>query len=587
MNQARSIYQTDYVPFDWVENNFVPETKDFCSSENIDDCLRLLSQEFSALGYPSIYSNSTPCDYAVNCDIVKLLNVTFELIGNYRDHIQVRDDLENRNRRLFSDLSALNKKNSQLKESLEQGENKYKAALERERQMKEKNNRLLQTIKNEKEESKKLSSQIQQQKVTYQHEIRKYENNMNQMKARLNQILADKNPEKKIANISPSSLLQRNSKQRGKWKTGSVAKSCVEEMYSSVISNYENRCQAMMKEILEYRNGLECIQLKMTETISFLGGNSNELLNLLPLSVVLIGADLQKVLEERFQYLLNKLKETVLENIKQSAKKYEVDLAVLMSKISEFKKSFEDPKISGQTTSKESNIKTSNEEKDVCSEISSLDEQNKQLEAEKENLRKEKLEYSATIAFIEKEKTNLAMQKLDLIKLAIQQESSKSQWHQNLNTLPSFSVITTKDGSTAVPSAKDLKQCLSAPDQQDISLTPLWKIDCFETVKEKKSRSELTIQTSKFESPTMTCNDESKNIDNENSDLPRWAVAAMTSSSLPSDLQGEGMACIATILNATSSEELELSNVSSSEQNLDLLKAAMEDIASRRNHLSM
>ncbi|GFU54109.1 hypothetical protein TNCV_109341 [Trichonephila clavipes] len=43
MNQARSIYQTDYVPFDWVENNFAPET-DFCSSENIDECLKLISQ---------------------------------------------------------------------------------------------------------------------------------------------------------------------------------------------------------------------------------------------------------------------------------------------------------------------------------------------------------------------------------------------------------------------------------------------------------------------------------------------------------------------------------------------------------------
>ncbi|GFY63824.1 afadin-and alpha-actinin-binding protein [Trichonephila inaurata madagascariensis] len=118
-------------------------------------------------------------------------------------------------------------------------------------------------------QSKKLSSQIQQQKVTYQHEIRKYENNMNQMKARLNQILADKNPDKKIANISPSSLLQRNSKQRGKWKTGSVAKSCVEEMYSSVISSYENRCQTVMKEILEYQNGLEYIQRQIIETLSF------------------------------------------------------------------------------------------------------------------------------------------------------------------------------------------------------------------------------------------------------------------------------------------------------------------------------
>ncbi|GFY49680.1 afadin-and alpha-actinin-binding protein [Trichonephila inaurata madagascariensis] len=552
MNQARSIYQTDYVPFDWVENNFAPET-DFCSSENIDECLRLISQEFCALGYPSIYSSSTPCDYAVNCDIVKLLNVTFELIGNYRDHAQVRDDLECRNRRLFSDLNALSKKNSQLKENLEQAENRYKAAIEKERQMKEKNNRLMQTIKNEKEESKKLSSQIQQQKVTYQHEIRKYENNMNQMKARLNQILADKNPDKKIANISPSSLLQRNSKQRGKWKTGSVAKSCVEEMYSSVISSYENRCQTVMKEILEYQNGLEYIQRQIIETLSFFSGNPDEL-NLLPLSVALNSSDLKKVLEERFQYLFNKLKETVLENIKNNTKKHGEDLAVLISKISQYEKSQEDSEISEQATSNEENITTSNGEKDVCSETLNLDAQKKQLETEREGLKKEKLELSATAAFIEQEKTNLAMQKLDLIKLAIQQESSKSH----------------------------------LPDQQNASLTPLWEIGYREAIQEKKSRSELTMQASNRKSPSiMPSMNEHKNTDDENSNLPKWAVAAITSPTISSESHGEGPGCAAIVLNATSSEELELSNVSSAEQNLDLLKAAMEDIESRRNHLSM
>ncbi|GFV32740.1 afadin- and alpha-actinin-binding protein [Trichonephila clavipes] len=544
-------------------------------------------KEFSALGYPSIYSSSTLCDYAVNCDIVKLLNVTFELIGNYRDHAHVRDDLECRNRRLFSDLNALSKKNSQLKESLEQAENRYKAAIEKERQMKEKNNRLMQTIKNEKEESKKLSSQIQQQKVTYQHEIRKFENNMNQMKTRLNQILADKNPDKKIANISPSSLLQRNSKQRGKWKTGSVAKSCVEEMYSSVISSYENRCQTMMKEILEYQNGLEYIQCQIIETLSFFSGNPDEL-NLLPLSVALNSADLKKVLEERFQYLLNKLKETVLENIKNNTKKHGEDLDVLVSKISQYEKSLEDSKLSEQATSNEENITTSNGEKDVCSKTLNLDVQKKQLEAERESLKKEKLELSATAAFIEQEKTNLAMQKLDLIKLTIQQESSKSQWHQNLNTLPSFSVITTKEGATAVPSVKNLKQCLSAPDQQNASLTPLWEISYREALQEKKSRSELTMLTSNRKSPSkMPSMNEHKNTDDENSNLPKWAVAAITSPTISSDSHGEVPGCVVTVLNATSSEELEISNVSSSEQNLDLLKAAMEDIESRRNHLSM
>ncbi|GBN88566.1 Afadin- and alpha-actinin-binding protein, partial [Araneus ventricosus] len=334
MNQPRSIYKTDYVPFDWMENNFSSESNDFCSSENIDECLRHISQELSALGYPSIYSSSSDCEYAVNCDIVRLLNVTFELIGSCRDHVQIKDDLECSNRRLSSDLHVLSKKNAQLKESLEQFENKYKSVLEKERQLKEKNNRLLQTIKNEKEESKRLSSQIQQQKVAYQHEIRKYENNINQMKARLNQIISDRNPDKKVASISPSNLLQRNSKQRGKWKTGSVAKSCVEEMYSSVISSYENRCQEMMKEICEYRSCLEQIQHQIVETDLSLGEDSQHLVNFIPLSAIWNGTDLRKALEGRFQYLLNKLKETALKIAAESSEKSEDGSTLLKLQLS-------------------------------------------------------------------------------------------------------------------------------------------------------------------------------------------------------------------------------------------------------------
>ncbi|KAF8773129.1 Afadin- and alpha-actinin-binding protein like [Argiope bruennichi] len=334
MNQPRSIYKTDYVPFDWMENNFSSGNNDFCSSENIDECLRHISQELSALGYPSIYSSSSDCGYAVNCDIVRLLNVTFELIGSCREHAQIKDDLECRNRRLSSDLSTLSKKNALLKESLEQSENKYKSVLERERQLKEKNNRLLQTIKNEKEESKKLSSQMQQQKITYQHEMRKYENTISQMKTKLNQIISDRNPDKKVASISPSYLLQRNSKQRGKWQTGSVAKSCMEEMYSSVISSYENRCQEMMKEISEYRSCFEQIHYQIIEINLSIGGSMQDFMDLIPLKAIWNRTDLRVTLDDRFQYLLNKLKGNALKIVADNSRKSENEATLLKLKLS-------------------------------------------------------------------------------------------------------------------------------------------------------------------------------------------------------------------------------------------------------------
>ncbi|CAL1287187.1 unnamed protein product [Larinioides sclopetarius] len=586
MNQPRSIYKTDYASFDWMENNFSSESNDFCSSENIDECLRHISQELSALGYPSIYSSSSDCGYAVNCDIVRLLNVTFELIGSCRDHVQIKDDLECSNRRLSSDLHALSRKNAQLKESLEQSENKYKSVLEKERQLKEKYSRLLQTIKNEKEESKRLSSQIQQQKVAYQHEIRKYENNINQMKARLNQIISDRNPDKKVASISPSNLLQRNSKQRGKWKTGSVAKSCVEEMYSSVISSYENRCQGMLKEIYEYRSGLEQIQQQIVEIDLSLGGDSQDLVNSIPLSAIWNGADLPRALKDRFQFLLNKLKETALKIATKSPLKSEDGSTLLKLKLSAQEKLTGVSQACGQLPiSKEKSMEDN--ELGNCFENLCLDTLKEQLEAEKENLMKEKLQLSATASCIEKEKSDLAVQKLQVIQLAMQQESPSSQWHQSLNTLSSFSVITSQDGSTLVPSAKELKQCLSAPDHPIQSITPLWKAGNLVTMKEKTSKSEMTIQPLNLDLPVETCSpNESKNIDPENSNLPKWALAAMNSTSHPFQSQDVTSICETSVAESISNEELELSTASSYEQNLELLKAAMEDIEKRRNQVS-
>ncbi|GIX97078.1 afadin-and alpha-actinin-binding protein [Caerostris darwini] len=561
-----------------MENNFSSEINDFCSSENIDECLEHISQELSALGYPSICSNSRTCEYAVNCDIVRLLNATFDLIRSYREHAHIKDELESRNHRLFSDLNALIKKNAQLKENLEQAENKQKSALEKERQVKEKNNRLLQAIKSEKEEMKKLSSQLLQQKNTYQHEIRKYENSINQLKAKLNQMIADKNPDKKVANISPSSLLQRNSKQRGKWKTGSVAKTCMEEMYSSVISSYENRCQAMTKEILDYRQSLECIQQEVIATNSSLGGTSGDLLSLLPLSVYWNRNNLQKSLEGRFKFLLCRLQNTVTLKMENNPEK-----GANEKKLSLCDKNVKDSKSSEEAVScrKVEEIGTSSESLD-------LEAQRELLESEKENLKKEKLEISEALAFIEKEKADLELQKLETVKLALKQESPKIQWHENLNMVPSFSVVTTKEGITAVPSAEDLKQCLNSPYQHVESLAPLWKSINLDSAKERKSRSELTVQNPQHISPLPTAIVEPpKDLVAESSHLPKWAIAAMASPTLSVISPEETSIHETSVITNTGEGQQELSNVSSTEQNLDLLKAVMEDIEKRRNQSPM
>ncbi|XP_054715366.1 afadin- and alpha-actinin-binding protein A-like [Uloborus diversus] len=152
MNKAQSIYKSDYGPYGWSENDYNSVGDDFCSEENIDHCLRYLSQEFGALGYPSIYTNSSSCPYSINCDIVNYINITYDILRNCSEHAKNKEILEDRNRRLSTDLNILGKKNNHLKNNLEQTEKKLACALERERQLKVKVEQITQSLKIEKDE---------------------------------------------------------------------------------------------------------------------------------------------------------------------------------------------------------------------------------------------------------------------------------------------------------------------------------------------------------------------------------------------------------------------------------------------------
>ncbi|KAG8183497.1 hypothetical protein JTE90_003849 [Oedothorax gibbosus] len=576
MNQ--STYKADYIPFDWMHNNFNSNT-DFCSSENVDDCLRYLSREFGALGYPSIYTDENDCEYSVNCDIVQLLNVAYELLGNRREGEQAKEDLECRNRGLIEDLKAINRKNSHLKESLEQCDRKYKSALEKERQLKEKNKELTQQLKTERDETKRLASQMQQQKKTYQIEMRKSENSMSQMKSRMNQILTDKNPNKKIANITSPNLLQRNSNQRGKWKTGSVANSKFEEMYNSVISTYEARCQEMMKEISTFHSCLEFIQgllLDMISQFKLEDNASNRISStLIPLQAILNGSDLQKSLEERFSYLLQQIKDSVLQQSISSTKQNAIEDAALKTKVLQCKENMPDFKASEQADIGE-RINQESVQSILKSNVQSMSAE--ELGVEKERLKKEKAELTATLSLLEKEKAELEVRKLDVIKMALRQEESKPQWHQNLSTVPSFSVIQTNGGLTAVPCAQQLGSCLSAPDQHAQTLSPLWNSDCLKRNNTNQPITEPVHQPSKTSSQLHVA-ELQKEPGSEVANLPKWAIAAIHSPpNQPVETETE----------TVSNESLNVSTVSSSEeQSLALLQSAMEDIESRRKQVSL
>ncbi|KFM82077.1 Afadin- and alpha-actinin-binding protein, partial [Stegodyphus mimosarum] len=284
---------------------------------------------------------------------------------------------------------------------------------------------------------------MQQQKIAYEHEIRKQENYANQMKSRMNQLLANKNTDKKTASvISPN--LPKTDRQRGKWKTESAAKSCLEEMYTSVISSYENRVKEMLKEIKEYHHCLEYIRSEMLEIISSIRINKNE-------NHEWADSDPngQPFSEGNFKILLSRIKEIISENVnpcvKESCEVNALDSALFSEESEKIERSEEEVK--------NKNFESGNEKK--------------VLQMEPGN-QKTQVHLST-----DTEETVMAMEKLEVIQFAMQRKVI-NPWLKDFSTsIPSFAVITTKEGINAVPTAKQLEACLNAPDEVPKCLVPL------------------------------------------------------------------------------------------------------------------
>lgn len=63
------------------------------------------------------------------------------------------------------------------------------------------------------------------------------------------------------------------------------------------------------------------------------------------------------------------------------------------------------------------------------------------------------------------QKADIAVQKIALLRLAIQQKTPASSWHESVNTFPSVSVITSRSGSHSISNLNYLRSSLSTPEQ--------------------------------------------------------------------------------------------------------------------------
>ncbi|XP_064605770.1 afadin- and alpha-actinin-binding protein B-like [Liolophura sinensis] len=255
-----------------VNGSFTPspsklESKmSFCDKDNIDQCASILNQELMMLGLQSVYGAESDA-----VDLCCLINCCHDLITQHHKAMHEKEELENRYHRLLSDLDQSQTLQARLKADLDQSQRQCAQCQEKERQQSAKNRTLTAKLKSEKEEVKRLKSVMTSRDLQYKHDLKKKEREANKLKERLHQVLMDKKHERQIG-MSIANAVQRTDGRRSTWRTGTNKQE--EEMYRSVISNYEDRQQILMLENAKLRDTLQSMQ---TEIVSLLNQQDSPL----------------------------------------------------------------------------------------------------------------------------------------------------------------------------------------------------------------------------------------------------------------------------------------------------------------------
>lgn len=237
----------------------------FCTEDNIPQCISYISQELASLGLSSTcIKASSPGGAGLNT--VPALNAMYELLQIHRRNMCTLEELEKEQLKKSNTLEQMQMSNSRLKDQLELSIREKSGLHETERQLHLKIKTLQSCLKTEKDEVQKLQSIIASRASQYSHDAKRKEREAAKLKERLSQLLVERR-DKKLA-IDVLNSLGRSDGKRSHWKTTKVTASHEDEMYKSLLSDYEERQRALMLENTELKKVLQQMKKEMIHILS-------------------------------------------------------------------------------------------------------------------------------------------------------------------------------------------------------------------------------------------------------------------------------------------------------------------------------
>ncbi|KAL4236522.1 Afadin- and alpha-actinin-binding protein [Mactra antiquata] len=231
----------------------------FCTPDNIDECMRHLTQELTGLGLEPLSHDHVKCKPT-------LVNRLEEILRLYQRSGRLKEDLENRVHRLSCDSTENQSVIRRLKTDKERLEKEVAQEKERHRQTHSKLKGLSTKLKHEKDEAKRLQSVIKDRDAQYKHELKKKQREINKLMEKLHQLLMDKNPDRRVGMDMEGIMRRGGDNKRGTWKNTKNS-SKQEEMYQLLITNYEDRHKELCVENSDLRDCLLDMQKQLTHLV--------------------------------------------------------------------------------------------------------------------------------------------------------------------------------------------------------------------------------------------------------------------------------------------------------------------------------
>uniref|UniRef100_A0A1I8GSV8 Afadin-and alpha-actinin-binding protein n=1 Tax=Macrostomum lignano TaxID=282301 RepID=A0A1I8GSV8_9PLAT len=146
-----------------------------------DSSLRHLDQELSVLGLPGLFLTAS----ADELNVSALASACQQLVALYHRSRDAREALEDKNRRLESELRDSRRAEQRLQETARDAASQSAGLRERERRLDERGRRLNDQLREARDEAKRLNQQLQQRDTQHRHERRKLSKEADRLRERL------------------------------------------------------------------------------------------------------------------------------------------------------------------------------------------------------------------------------------------------------------------------------------------------------------------------------------------------------------------------------------------------------------------